>query len=1027
MRAAVYLVALGLTVASAEQLPLKIYTAADGLAHNSVHRIVRDSRGYMWFCTSEGLSRFDGYEFHNYGRRDGLPHRDIRDLMESRTGDFWAATGSGLCRFRPSAPGPLKFQIYRVPGNQRASYINSVMEDSRGQIWCGTDAGLFRVPQGSNDGKLQAVDLGMPDEAFSHQMTPALLEDSRGEMWVGAGSGLYRLSRSGHVERYTIANGLPDNFITTLFEDRDKRLWAGTGRGLGKLVADPQPGRPIVEHVYREADGLGADYIRGMHQLRDGTLCVGTAQGLAVHLAGSPENAFRTYTTSNGLSAMIVEGLAEDTDGNLWIGLDDGGAAKLAWHTFLTYNRNDGLLGTQVDSIYQTADGTLRVVTRRGATELFLNELHAGRFVGAKLHLPPRTPLLDWGARTQNVAEDRAGNWWVATGEGLMRFNRTPDIPELAEESPRRVSIGEQLKGDTVFSVYEDAQGDLWVSTTGRKNGLTRLDRGTHAVHRYSEAEGLPPLRFGGVSLFAGDNNGDLWMGLFRFAQGQPGLLRFRAGRFRAFTCGQGAPGGGVRALHFDRAGRLWVGTTQNGVLVVNRPSADEPQITSYSMANGLSSDIILSLTEDRRGRIYIGTGGGVDRLDPQTGQIKRFTSADGLVPGEVQAEFCDRDGTLWFGTSAGISRLRPEEERVAGSAAPVYITAMRVAGVRQPVADSGATELTGLRLEPNQDHIQFDFVGLDYAPGERLRYQFKLEQADADWSAPAELRSVNYANLAPGAYRFAVRAVNSSGIASSRPASVSFVLLPPLWMRWWFRLTLACGAAGIIYALHRYRVVNLLRLERIRTRIATDLHDDIGSSLAQIAILSEVARRDNSSEHANGVKPLADIASISRELVDSMSDIVWAVDPDRDHFGDLVHRMRRFASDLFAAGDIRLEFQAPAGELHLDMGADLRREIFRIYKEALHNVLRHSGASELRIRLAVDRGWLNLEVRDNGRGFDLASANAGHGLKSIRERAARLGGKAEIESHAGNGTLVRLRLHLGQTAVSRLASRLPI
>jgi ligand-binding sensor domain-containing protein/signal transduction histidine kinase len=1006
---------LGLAITVwAEQLPIKTYTAADGLAHNSVHRIVRDGRGYLWFCTSEGLSRFDGYEFHNYGKRDGLPHRDVRDWIEARSGDFWVATGGGLCRLRPRPGQGGKFQVYRVPGNQRASYINSVLEDSQGRIWCGTDGGLFRLEPGKNDSAMRPVDLGMPNESFSQLIASALLEDSRAGIWVGAGSGLYRLSRDGRTERYTTENGLPDNSVTTLLEDREKRIWAGTGRGLCKLSADPTPERRIVERVYREADGLGADYIRGLHQLRDGTLCAGTAQGLSVLRTGAAEEkTFRTYTTSHGLPGMVVDGLAEDSAGNLWIGLDDGGAAKITWQTFLTYTRSDGLLGTQVDSIFETRNGALGVLSRR-SSELFLNEFDGARFHALKLSLPPGTRLLDWGARNQSVAQDREGNWWVGTGDGLLRFSGGSRAQPVSTGPP-------SLYGESVFSVFQDAAGNLWLSTTGSKNGLARFDHQSHVLQHFGEADGLPPLNFGGVSLFAQDKGGDLWMGRFRFRQGEPGLVRYRAGRFQPFTAGQDAPGGGIRALHLDRKGRLWVGTTQNGVLRSDNPGTESPRFTGYTMTNGLSSDIVLSLTEDSRGRICIGTGGGVDRLDPDTGQIKRFTSADGLAPGEVHAAFCDRSGALWFGAGSGLSRLPVESDRPQTAAPPIFITALRVAGVGQPIAETGETDLSGLRFQPGQDHIQFEFVGLDFAPGERPRYQYRLEGADGDWSAPAELRSVNYAHLAPGAYRFVVRAVDSAGVTSSHPASVAFTLLPPMWVRWWFRLPLAAALAAICYALYRYRIAHLLELEQVRIRIATDLHDDIGSSLAQIAILSEVASRKAGDESADRIAPLSDIAAISRELADSMSDIVWAVDPELDRLAELVQRMRRFASDVVSADGIRLQFRAPAAELDVPMGADLRRQLFLIFKESLHNAVRHSGATEIEVELGVKGGWLQLEIRDNGRGFDTASASVGHGVKSIRDRAASLGGQAEIVSEPGKGTSVALRLRL-----TKRASRLP-
>jgi signal transduction histidine kinase len=231
--------------------------------------------------------------------------------------------------------------------------------------------------------------------------------------------------------------------------------------------------------------------------------------------------------------------------------------------------------------------------------------------------------------------------------------------------------------------------------------------------------------------------------------------------------------------------------------------------------------------------------------------------------------------------------------------------------------------------------------------------------------------------------------------------------------------LLAAAVAAAMIYWLHHYRVMRLLELERVRTRIATDLHDDIGSSLSQIAILSEVANRQVDRTQSQLAEPLADIAGISRELVDSMSDIVWAIDPERDQLGDLVHRMRRFASDVFSPQDIRLVFQSPADEQDLQMGADLRRQIFLIFKESVHNVLRHSGATEVSIDFRVEHGWLNLKVTDNGRGFDFVPDHDGHGLRSMRERAQSVGGGIEVSS-SPQGTAVALRVPVGRREAQR-------
>ncbi len=993
----------------AEKLPLKIYTAAEGLAHNSVNRIVRDSRGYLWFCTSEGLSRFDGSEFHNFGRRDGLPHRVVNDVLETRRSELWIATAGGLCQYAPKAFGNRRFRVYRVGNDDRTSFVNVLLEDSLGRVWCGTDAGLFRLERraGQSEPVFSSIKLGMPKEAWDDQVVSELLQDSRGDLWIGTGSGLYRQRADGRVERYTAKDGLAQNFITALLEDQQHRIWAGTHEGLCKLIAEPAPGRKVVEAIFREKDGLGSDSIKVLQQLTDGTMCVGTKMGLSTTRAGGAAGSamFTTYTASYGLPASGVEALAEDTAGNLWIGTDGRGVAKLVWKTFLTYTAEDGLGGTQIDSIFEDA-GKLCVATRQGSTDLYLNEFDGSRFRATRVNLPAGTRLLNWGVRTQCIAHDEQGDWWIGTSDGLFRYSGVSRIADLARRYPTaRYTERDGLSAGPVIAVFGDSAGNLWLSTTGKRNDVARWDRHDRAFHRYSE--GLPWLATTGVSLFAEDGSHGLWMGLLRFGKGQAEIGRLHRAAIERIGGGDDAPSGGIRALYLDRQRRLWVGTNQNGLMRLDHPDADQPAFRRYTTAHGLSSDVILSLTEDLSGRIYVGNGSGVDSLDVAAGWVKRYTSADGLAPGEVQASFLDHNGALWFGTSAGLSRLvavpdhRPAPLTIA-------ITSLRVGGVRQPGSELGETEISGLRYQPNQNDVEVGFAGPAFAPGDALRYQYMLEGADSEWSAPSPQRTVTYANLSHGSYRFLVRAINSEGAVSERPASIAFVILPPVWLRWWFQLLAAAVAVSTIYWLHHYRVTRLLELERVRTRIATDLHDDIGSSLSQIAI------RHVDPAHPHLAEPLTDIAGISRELVDSMSDIVWAIDPERDHLDDLVHRMRRFASDVLSPRDIRLGFQAPAGEQDLQMGADLRRQIFLIFKETVHNVLRHSGATEVSIDFQVEHGWFYVKVADNGRGFDIVRDYDGHGLRSMRERAQNVGGGVEIQSTSA-GTTVSLQVPVGR------------
>ncbi len=248
--------------APARRLPVRLYTTADGLPRNRIIRIVRDSRGFLWLCTSEGLSRFDGYEFTNYGTEQGLPGSVVLDLVETRNGDYWAATSGGLCRVRPGPKsGPLKFRPYRVTGDPKTEIATAVLEDRTGTVWCGTGSGLYRLEPPDS---ARWIDLGMPHGKGYYTHVTALLEDNQGAIWVASGSGLYRWGRDGQIRRYTTNDGLPDELISSLLQDRQGQIWIGCHTGLCRTVPNPRPGGRLVARVYTTKDGLAGGFIRAI-------------------------------------------------------------------------------------------------------------------------------------------------------------------------------------------------------------------------------------------------------------------------------------------------------------------------------------------------------------------------------------------------------------------------------------------------------------------------------------------------------------------------------------------------------------------------------------------------------------------------------------------------------------------------------------------------------------------------------------------------------------------------------------------
>ena len=1018
---------------SAQQLPVRTYTTADGLPRDLVLRIVRDSHGFLWFCTGDGLSRFNGYEFTTYGVEHGLPHPFINDLLETRRGVYWVATnGGGIARFNPSTlPNEQPqtrnlFTAFPVGDKPTSNRVNFLYEDREARVWAGTDGGLFRLEETSGQVIFRRVSLNL-GELESVLIVRALVEDTEGSLWVSTqGLGLVRRLPDGRTVRYKIQPSSGD-LVESLLFDPEGRLWIAHRGGAGLVVFKPEttpaiasgdqlltrtlvasasgacssdqrvrlPDSPGEACRYTTADGLASDSVAGeIYQSADGRIWIGTDGGLTVFSDGH----FRSYTMAQGLSSRSVWREVEDRDGNLWLASGTG-AMKISWSGFTTFGRLDGLSNAQVRSVFENQRGELCVTSDEG--EPFINHFDGQRFNGVKLQVPRKIKGFGWGSN-QITFQDHTGEWWVPTYYGLYRFPRVASVGQLAHTRPKAAYNQQhgELPGSDVFRLFEDSRGDIWISIAGGEPNLVRWVRATESFHVYSEAEGLP--RYSPPTAFREDAAGNLWLGFY-----EGGLARYRDGRFRMFTQTNGMPAGPVRALYLDHAGRLWVATGQSGVARLDDPQAERPHFVVYTTADGLASNGVSCITEDKMGRIYFGTSRGLDQFDPQTKRVRHYTKADGLASNALTVAFRDRQGALWFGTDLGLSRLIPGSDPPQ-QPPPILISGLRIAGDSYAISALGETEVSGLTLNPTQNQLSIDFVGLGFGAGEALRYQYRLASADPDWSVPTDQRTINYAGLSPGAYRFMVRAVTADGSISPTPAIINFRILPPLWQRWWFvalvLLTVGLGATAV----YRYRVSRLIELERVRTRIATDLHDDIGASLSLIAMLSEVAQREVPRGNSNVAEPLASIATASRELVDSMSDIVWAVNPRKDRFSELVKRMRRFASDAFTSRDIALQFEAP-DDHDFKLGADARREIFFIVKEGVNNIARHSGCTEAAIILRVQSGSLLLELRDNGKGFIPSLATEGNGLASMWERARRLGGEFEVVTANDRGTTFRL------------------
>lgn len=1021
----------------AESPSFKVFTTENGLAHDTVRRIVRDSHGFLWICTSEGLSRFDGARFTNFSQDQGLPHRRVTDFVELRDGTYLVGTSDGLVVFNPNGR-PYRWNIlesrleqtsdeppmFRTYAPQTDSpykkSVTSIAQEPDGTVWVGMENGLFRLTSTAGEPQFEEVPLDAGRAVGVGRVIPY----SKGGVVV-VGSGIYHILR-GEVRR------ISDEGAYTGIEDRDGRLLVGAGGPPDGLRVFEFDGDRFREtRRFTRKDGLADDtHIRTVFQTSDGRIFLGGDLIGIVEFRpddGSGKPRFRT------LGSDSVLALGEDPAGNLWVGTERKGAWQLPRSGFVRFGEAEGLSGSaEIGSIYTTAEGDVFLAVqpnklmRLGDRGVFENVL------------PAAEPARSWG---WNFLDLRAhdGEWWIPSLAGLVRYPKPGSPPDLARSAPKRIyGRADGLWSDEVFGLFEDSRGDIWVTTCCGPQSLSKWDRKTDTIGPIPASEGLPDAN--GPISFAEDRFGNVWFGHY-FGK----LTRWRNGKFETFGAADGLPESQIGDLLVDGRQRLWIATSGNGLFRIDDPDSAKPSFRSISTDAGLSSNQTLCLTRDRFGRIYAGTGHGIDRID-ENDVIRTFTQSDGLPGNFITRCGADAKGDLWFVSQNALVRFTPENDR-APMPPPVFIDRLVVNGAARKISVLGEKGIDLPDLSSDQTRIEIAFFAITFGAGENIRYQYRLD--GGDWSAPSDQQSVNL-NLAAGQHSFETRAVRSDGVTSEAAANVSFRILPPVWQRWWFVAGLSAVVLLVAFSVYRYRIANLeainaalretksaeeklrrsreerlAELEQVRTRIATDLHDDIGASLTQIAILSEVARRQRPADEpdAPGTGPLAMIYDVSNELVLTMSDIVWAINPQKDSLHDLTLRMRRFASDVLSAKSIEFEFEAPEGDGASPLNSNLRREVFLIFKEAVNNIVKHSGADQVEIGFTIDETDVRLSIGDNGKGFDAENAEAdapanlyadyhgGNGLASMKRRAAELGGECRIVSAPGNGTRVFLRL----------------
>ena len=1040
--AAVPLAVGGVTcTAGAESVPVPAayranhWTSEQGLPQNTVNALLQTRDGYLWSGTLYGLARFDGRSFHVFDQQNtpAMISDAINALAEdTRDGSLYVATRCGLLRYR-------EHRFERVATLPEKDGVGGRISPAReGAVWVSTQRGtLVRWC----DEAAQTWKLGEDDPTNE---VCAVFDAEAGAALITLRCGLHRLDLvTGQLARL----GPPD-FAWCQHAGRadDGALWLATGSGVWRWQGQKWQHFPVptaglsAERVCRTTDG---ELWATLHRL-DGVARLYRWEGdrfALFALPGLPEDS-------------SVNTFCEGRERGLWIGTSDG-LFQLQRQRVLVYAKEQGLRSENAGVVTAGQDGTIWIGTAAGVSairggtvenlppadakagmsgasvlwvdstnrlwvshDLSRLDLYAdGRWIPAAL---PASLAQLGGAKA--LYEDRTGRVWIGTEHGVF----------CGENGAWRLySTTNGLSLGDVRVIHQDRRGDLWFGTFG--GGLNRWHDGV-------------------ISTFAttnGDYNNRAWWihedaaGVFWVAT-QNGLNRFMPPDPQP-----------ARNSNLDARGSSHAPTPASGADAGGR-------FFTFTTAQGLHENVVNHVQEDDFGYLWLSGLRGLYRISRQDlnavaagrlGQVRclTFGEADGMLSsecngGDNQPAGCkDRQGRLWFPTARGVVVIDPRAIRqndvpppvviervvadgqvVYGDGVPAPVPAPKTRNAKpDPAASRPEPRTAILRLSPGRARgLEIRYTANSFAAPNRVRFQYRLAGYDRDWQRDDENRRVAfYTNLRPGRYEFEVRAANNQGIWSDRPEKIGFNLAPHAYETWPFYLLCGLSALGTVAGVQAYRLRwqrRLLRLEHgqalanERTRIARDLHDDLGTALTGAALELEVLRRES-----HGDEPVADqlrhTADGIRAMADRMREVVWAVNPHCDKVSSLASFLEQQAAQFLRADGLRVRLDFPEDIPSLAMKTEARHQLALGVREALVNVVRHARAMQVELVLRLESGAVRVEVRDDGVGFDAGRpAGPGHGLENLRHRLKLVGGRFEVRSTPGQGTVASFRVPLG-------------
>ncbi|HEX5153103.1 MAG TPA: two-component regulator propeller domain-containing protein [Parafilimonas sp.] len=1004
-------------------------SSINGLSDNYVECVAMGKKGFIWIGTADGLNRYDGKHFKVYRHlsndSSSISNNHIKWILPGRDGRIWITTEDGLNCFNP-VTGKFKrfFHDPKNPASLGHNYCGKMLQDSKGFIWIVCLEGITKLDPATE--KFAAY---KHDAANAYSISPGrtsvLFLDHSNNFWIGLDYGLNLMNvhtaRFQHYLEGRPAPTLSSYLINSILEGRHNSLWL-TCWG-GALIHFNYLTKKF-EQYWERAEVKN----RGDHNIlfdiepceTDTALMYVASNEKDFTIFNKTKKQFISYSHPGSNDyPQCPKDLFNDHKGILWIAAENGlyklDVRQQLFHEILMPLNYFKDCLSEVDAIYQDKDDTAGNTVWFGTWTCGLFKLNLKTNTCISIINGLKIPGHENYVPVNKILKGHSGNLWLGLSNyGLLQMNNEGEvIHHFLNKSGNSAS----LSGNMVFDIYEDKQNRLWIATG---NGLCFFNKKNNSFINYAAPAvfatetpigAINPNRIMQICEGPNDcillNDDEKQILLFNPATSEYSL--FPANK-NLFTDGQL-----IKNILFEHDSILWCATNKGLFRIIKK--GKQYSLKDFTAADGLSFEYCSSLAKDNCGNLWITTRKGLNRYNEQSNSFKAFFKEDGLLEDQpvngLLAQGFGKTLFYGFGTSAaegGINYFNPCSWITDTTSFNVALTGFKIFN-HEAESIKNISSLKKINLNYKDRMITFEFAALNYIHSEKNQYAYKLEGFNKDWIQAGNSAEATYTNISGGNYTFKVRAQNADGRWSAQTAMIEIYIQPPFYSTWWFYLLCAIITAAIIYLVYKFRISQIKKLYAVRSVIARDLHDDIGSRLSSISIISQLASKKKEDTDFNVAKFYEQVIQGSKEAMELMSDIVWSVNPQNDKLSNMLIRMREYAAEILEAKNISFTINLATQLQNFPLRMAVRKDLYLIYKEALNNLAKYSNCDFVNISILKEHETLIMIIEDNGKGFNIQTVKKGNGLNNMLSRAAAIKGRLSIQSEINKGTCIRFEM----------------